>query len=85
VSEIQSSDAVTLQIPVPHVAVVTLCRPEARNAVNVAVTQGLAEAVETLDANDDVWAVVLTSAGGKAFCTGADLKEIAAGRASLRV
>jgi enoyl-CoA hydratase len=76
---------VTLRIAVPHVAVVTISRPEARNAVNVAVTNGIANALENLEGNDEIWVVVLTGAGGKAFSAGADLKEIAAGRAlSLR-
>lgn len=76
---------VTVCEPIPHVAVVTINRPEARNAVNVAVTQGLAKAVEELESKDDIWAVVLTGSGTKAFSAGGDLKEIAGGRAlSLR-
>jgi enoyl-CoA hydratase/carnithine racemase len=80
-NEVWLSETVSQRIAAPHVAVITIERPASRNAVNAAVTQGLAAAVETLEANDDVWAVVLTGAGGKAFCAGADLKEIAAGKA----
>jgi enoyl-CoA hydratase/carnithine racemase len=76
---------ISLTSPVPHVLLVTINRPEARNAVNVPVKDGIAKAVEESEANDEIWCVVLTGAGGKAFCAGADLKEIAAGRAlSLR-
>jgi methylglutaconyl-CoA hydratase len=56
-------------------AIVTLNRPAAMNALSVALVEGLAEAVRGLRAADDVRALVLTGAGGKAFCAGADLKE----------
>lgn len=62
-----------------HVLLVTINRPEARNAVNTRVTLGVGEALEYADAHDDVWVVVLTGAGDKSFCAGADLKEAAAG------
>ena len=79
------SECVTLKLPAPHVALVTIERPEARNAVNVAVVQGISRAVELTESDVDIWAVILTGAGGKAFSAGADLKEVAAGRAlSLR-
>jgi enoyl-CoA hydratase/carnithine racemase len=81
----QLSDTVRLTHPVPHVAVVTIDRPEARNAVSVSVAQGIDRAVEITEADVATWVVVLTGAGGKAFSAGADLKEVAAGRAlSLR-
>jgi enoyl-CoA hydratase len=79
------TDAVLVETLAPHVRLVTLNRPEVRNAVNVSVTEGLAHALEASEADDDVWVVILTGAGGKAFSAGADLKEVAAGRAlSLR-
>ncbi len=54
---------------------ITLNRPEVRNALSRAVNLQLQEiAAEQLD-NDDVRAVVITGAGDKAFCAGADLKE----------
>jgi len=71
---------VTVEMSAPHVAVVTLRRPEARNAINGAVALALDRIVRNTEADSDVWAVVLTGAGGRAFCSGADLKEIAAGR-----
>lgn len=75
------SDAVRLDRPSAHVAVVTIDRPEARNAVSVAVTAGIARALELTEGDVDTWVVVLASTGDKAFSAGADLKEIAAGRA----
>jgi enoyl-CoA hydratase len=60
------------------VLLITLNRPEARNAVNVAVAEGVAAAVDALDADDAVSVGVLTGAGG-AFCAGMDLKAFVAG------
>jgi crotonobetainyl-CoA hydratase len=62
-----------------HVMIVTINRPESRNAINLAVTLGLGDALEAAEADRDVWAVVLTGAGEKAFCAGADLKALARG------
>jgi enoyl-CoA hydratase len=63
------------------VALITINRPEARNAVNGAVAAGLQEAVERLEADPELWVGVIAG-NGPAFCAGADLKEIAAGRAA---
>jgi len=57
------------------VAWVTLNRPEARNALSRDVNIRLAEIAYELDHDDDVRTVVITGAGDKAFCAGADLKE----------
>jgi enoyl-CoA hydratase len=58
--------------------VVTLNRPDQRNAVNGAVAEGVAAALERLDADDDLAVGVLTGAG-KGFCAGMDLKAFVAG------
>lgn len=57
------------------IATITINRPEKRNALNVAVVDGLHAAWHRLNASDDRVAV-LTSAGDKAFTVGADLNEI---------
>ncbi|MFM0262951.1 enoyl-CoA hydratase-related protein [Paraburkholderia sediminicola] len=62
-----------------RIAIVTLNRPESRNAIDPAVASELDRIVESLESDDDVWAVVLTGAGDKAFCAGADLRAIATG------
>jgi len=62
-----------------HVLLVTLNRPAVRNAVNLAVTLGLGDALEEAEHDRGIWAVVLTGAGDKAFCAGADLKAVARG------
>lgn len=71
--------AVSIARPADHVALVTINRPEVRNAVNSAVAHGIGEAVDAAEADPDVWAVVLTGAGGQVFCAGADLKEVSQG------
>ena len=57
---------------------VTIERPEAHNALNREVLQGLVRAIEGAEADPAVRAVVLTGRGTTAFSAGADLKEIAA-------
>jgi len=74
--------AVTLERLPGHVALVTIDRREARNAVNGEVAAGLEAAIDATEADDAVRAVVLTGTGREAFCAGADLKEISAGRGS---
>jgi enoyl-CoA hydratase/carnithine racemase len=57
------------------VAWVTLDRPDVRNALSRAVNLKLTDIALELDQRDSVRAIVLTGAGDKAFCAGADLKE----------
>ncbi len=57
------------------VATVTLNRPEARNAISTELAIALAAAFEPLTTDRAVRAVVLTGAGDRAFCAGADLRE----------
>lgn len=52
---------------------ITINRPEVRNAVNRAVTLGVADALDELDRRDDLRIAILTGAGGT-FCAGMDLK-----------
>ena len=66
-----------------HVAIITLNRPEARNAVNADIATGMDEAMKRLESDTDVWAAVLTAntTGQErpVFCAGADLKAINSG------
>jgi enoyl-CoA hydratase/carnithine racemase len=61
----------------------TINRPEARNALNKAVRDGLADGIRRFNDDDAAKVLVLTGAGERAFCAGADLKEMA--DAALRV
>lgn len=57
----------------PGVLVITINRPEAKNAVTLEVSQGVAAALDTLDARPDLSVGVISGAGGT-FCAGMDLK-----------
>ena len=61
-----------------RIAVVTIDRPQVRNAVDAETARALADAFRRFDADDEALVVVLTGAGGY-FCAGADLKAVAAG------
>jgi enoyl-CoA hydratase len=63
-----------------HLAVITINRPEARNAVNADVAEGIEAAIDRIEASDDLWVGVLAGAG-PVFCAGADLKAINSGQA----
>ncbi len=65
------------------VAVVTLNRPEAMNALSAALRAELAAAMRAVADDDTVRAVVLTGAGTRAFTAGLDLKELGASTAGL--
>ena len=58
-----------------HVAWVTLNRPAVRNALSRDVNQRLSAIAAALDQDPEITVIVLTGAGDKAFCAGADLKE----------
>jgi enoyl-CoA hydratase len=62
-----------------HVEVLTINRPEARNAINRATAIALGDALDDCEKDNDVWVVVLTNSGDKAFSAGMDLKAFAAG------
>ncbi len=61
-----------------RILIITINRPEARNAVNAAVSRGLADAMDHLDGDPELSVGVLTGAGGS-FCAGMDLKAFARG------
>ena len=61
-----------------RVLVITINRPDQRNAVNAAVAHGIAAALDELDADPALTVGVLTGAG-KGFCAGMDLKAFVAG------
>ncbi len=78
--EATQAEKSTLRVerPQPHVALVTLDRPQVMNAIDSRLAVAIEAAVRALDADPDVRVVVLTGAGGRAFCAGADLKEMVA-------
>jgi len=58
-----------------NVAILTLNRPEIMNALNFSLLYALKKEVEQLRLEPDIRVIIITSAGQKAFCAGADLKE----------
>ena len=63
-----------------HVALVTLNRPEKRNAVNGDIATGMDACVRHIEESPDLWVAVLASSNDKVFCAGADLAAISEGR-----
>lgn len=63
----------------PPIMIVTIDRPEVRNAVDRPTAAALADAFRAFENDDELAAAVLTGAGGT-FCAGADLKAVATGR-----
>ena len=70
------TDAVRYEVA-DGIAWLTINRPDARNAINKAVRDGLWDATRAFNADDSARVLVLTGAGDKAFCAGGDLKEMA--------
>ncbi|MBC5636081.1 enoyl-CoA hydratase [Ornithinibacillus sp. BX22] len=66
---------VELEIVNSHVAVITLNRPQAANAMSKALLDELNQVIQKVNHDPNIYCAVLTGAGVKAFCAGADLKE----------
>lgn len=71
------SDAVLFTVPEPGIAVLTINRPDSRNALGKDVRDALFAAWERFENDPDLRVAILTGAGDKAFCAGGDLKEMA--------
>ena len=74
------TEAVTFDVR-GHYAIITINRPQARNAVNGAVANGIEAGIDRLEENDDLWVGIVTGVP-PVFCAGADLKEINSGNAA---
>ncbi|HEX7872638.1 MAG TPA: enoyl-CoA hydratase-related protein [Sphingobium sp.] len=70
------SDAVLFDAREDGIAIITINRPEQRNALSREVREGLRSAWATFEADDALRIAILTGAGEKAFCAGGDLKEM---------
>ena len=62
-----------------HIAIFTINRPDARNAINGEVAEAIEAAVNDVEADERLRVAVLTGAGGRVFSAGADLKEVSRG------
>jgi enoyl-CoA hydratase/carnithine racemase len=70
------SDAVLFEAREDGIAIITLNRPDARNALGKDIREGLFAAWERFEREDALRVAILTGAGDKAFCAGGDLKEM---------
>lgn len=66
-----------------HVGLITLDRPEARNAVNGEMAAAIESALDEIESDDGLWVTIVTGTA-EMFCSGGDLKEIAAGSGAMR-
>jgi enoyl-CoA hydratase/carnithine racemase len=78
--DVSSAKPILVDHVAPHVAMVTLNRPDKRNAVNGDLAEALEAATRALEADEDIWVCVLTSSSDQAFCAGADLSEVSQGK-----
>lgn len=62
-----------------RLTIITIDRPEARNALTPEMHEGLAAAFDAFAADPGRWIAIITGAGDKAFCAGSDLKRVASG------
>ena len=62
-----------------NVEILTINRPEARNAINGGVSRAMSAALDELAEDPDCWVVVVTGSGDKAFSAGMDLKAFSSG------
>src|SRR5687767_13886728 len=77
---IELSEAVNSAVRANY-AIITTARPEARNAGNAAVANGIGAGIDRIEEADDIWVGILTGTP-PVFCAGADLKEINSGNAA---
>ncbi|MEE2731987.1 MAG: enoyl-CoA hydratase-related protein [Pseudomonadota bacterium] len=70
------NDAVLFETRSDGIAIITLNRPETRNALSHEIRQGLFEAWDRFEHDASLRVAILTGAGDKAFCAGGDLKEM---------
>src|ERR1700752_2410568 len=71
------ADAVSVEVA-DGIGIITINRPEARNAVNEAVARDIAAAIDDFDSRRDITSLILTGAGGT-FSAGMDLKGFVPG------
>ena len=74
------TDIVRYEIVEDWIALVTLDRPEKRNAVNIELARGLADAVRRSEADEKVRVAILASSNDRVFSAGADLKVVSEGK-----
>jgi enoyl-CoA hydratase/carnithine racemase len=74
------AEPVLFELLTPHIALVTLNRPEKRNAISPAVADALEAIVRRIEDTPDIRVALLTSSEPRVFCAGADLAALASGQ-----
>ncbi|WP_249869636.1 enoyl-CoA hydratase [Oceanobacillus saliphilus] len=69
------TEQITLDIKDEHIAIITLNRPEAANALSKTMLDELNEVIRKINGDSSLYCTIITAAGKKVFCAGADLKE----------
>lgn len=72
---IDLSSLIHYQIIKDHIAIITLNRPEAANALSSELLQAFNKIIQEIDQNHSIYCTILTGSNYRAFCAGADLKE----------
>ena len=72
------TDEILFEVEDGGIAVITIDRPQARNAINSGVIEGLRLAWQRFAGDAALRVAILTGSGDKAFCAGMDLKQAAA-------
>ena len=80
VDKTPAADPVLFELLTPHIALVTLNRPEKRNAISPAIAVAMDAIVNQVENDPDIRVVLLNSSEPRVFCAGADLGAIAAGK-----
>jgi len=70
------TDSVLISYPVDGVGVLTLSRVHKHNAIDPATSEQMARSLALLESDDQIRCIILTGAGDKAFCAGADIVEL---------
>ncbi|WP_024573040.1 enoyl-CoA hydratase-related protein, partial [Bacillus subtilis] len=68
-------DSILFTVKNEHIALITLNRPQAANALSAEMLRNLQMILQEIEFNSNIRCVILTGTGEKAFCAGADLKE----------
>lgn len=69
------SSIIQVDIINEHIAIITLNRPEAANALSHTLVTELNQAISTIDKNNKIYCTIITGVAARSFCAGADLKE----------
>ncbi len=78
--EVESAPEILFKLVTPHIALVTLNRPEKRNAISPAIASGIEAIIRKVEDDPEIRVVLLASSAPQVFCAGADLGAIAAGK-----